>query len=107
MVTVTERAAEKALRIAEKDGLQKVLRVGVRGGGCSGFTYFYEFDEKGPQPDDHVSQVGELTVVVDPKSMKILDGTVLDYDTHPLKGGWRFNNPNATKTCGCGESFST
>jgi iron-sulfur cluster assembly protein len=105
MITVTEKAAKKALNLAERDNAAKILRLGVRGGGCSGLTYFYEFDDK-QRPDDHVWEVAGLTCVCDPKSMKLLDGTVLDYDTNLLKGGFRFTNPQAKRSCSCGESFT-
>ncbi|HET6347137.1 MAG TPA: iron-sulfur cluster assembly accessory protein [Myxococcota bacterium] len=105
MITVTEKAAKKALSLAERDKRAAILRLGVRGGGCVGLTYFYEFDDK-QRPDDHVWDVAGLTVVCDPKSMKILEGTVLDYDTNLLKGGFRFNNPQAKRACSCGESFT-
>jgi iron-sulfur cluster assembly protein len=105
MITVTERAAKKALVLAQRDGKQPVLRVGVRGGGCSGLSYYIDFDE-GPRDDDQRLEIAGLTIVVDPKSLKFLEGTELDYDTNLLKGGFRFNNPLAKRSCGCGESFS-
>lgn len=105
MITVTERAAEKAIKLAERDGKPKVLRVGVRGGGCSGMSYFFDFDDA-PRADDKVWEVKGLTVVCDPKSLTLLEGTELDYDTNLLKGGFKFHNPQAKRSCGCGESFS-
>ncbi|MEO1172474.1 MAG: iron-sulfur cluster assembly accessory protein [Myxococcota bacterium] len=111
MLTVTERAAEKALNLAERDGKPPVLRIGVRGGGCSGMSYFMDFDQKGPRETDHRLEVaspdGEtLTVLVDPKSMKFLDETQLDFETKILAGGFKFNNPRAKRSCSCGESFT-
>ena len=105
MITVTERAAKKALTIAAKEGKQPVLRVGVKGGGCSGLSYFMDFDDAPRDSDVRLDVLG-LTVLCDPKSLKILEGTELDYDTNLLRGGFRFNNPNAKHSCGCGESFS-
>lgn len=105
MIRVTERAAAKASEMAEKQGVPKILRVGVRGGGCSGFSYYLEFDDK-PREGDHKLEIGALTVVVDPKSLLYLDGTEVDYVPSLLKGGFKFNNPNAKQSCSCGESFS-
>lgn len=105
MITVTDKAARKAVLLAEKKGVAKVLRLGVRGGGCSGYSYSLEFDDSN-RDGDHIMEVGDLTVRVDPKSLKLLDGMELDYDTNLLRGGFRFNNPNARRSCGCGESFS-
>ncbi|MEK7704879.1 MAG: iron-sulfur cluster assembly accessory protein [Myxococcota bacterium] len=104
MIKVTERAAAKALLLAAKEQKGKVLRVGVRGGGCSGLSYFLDFDDR--RDDDAVLQVGELTVVCDPKSLKYVDATELDYEASLLKGGFRFNNPLAKRSCSCGESFA-
>jgi iron-sulfur cluster assembly protein len=105
MVTVTEKAANKAVSLAVRDNIPPTLRLGVRGGGCSGLTYFYEFETQ-QKASDHVWTVGGLTVLCDPKSMGLLAGTVLDYDSHLLKGGFRFTNPQAARSCSCGESFS-
>jgi len=105
MIQVTERAAQKAIQLAEREGRPKVLRIGVRGGGCSGFSYFLEFTEDF-RPDDAVTEVGELKVLCDPKSVRLMDGTELDYETSLLKAGFRFTNPQAQRTCSCGESFA-
>ena len=105
MITVTGKAAKKALALAAKDNIPAMLRLGVRGGGCVGLTYFYAF-ETVQKPTDHMWEVEGLTVVCDPKSMRLLTGTVLDYDTHLLKGGFRFTNPQAVRSCSCGESFT-
>jgi iron-sulfur cluster assembly protein len=93
------------------DGVAAVLvaralghRVGVRGGGCSDFTYFYDWGS--PRHNDTVLEVAGLKVVVDPKSLKILEGTELDYESNLLAGGFKFKNPNAKKSCSCGDSFS-
>ena len=106
MITFTERAAKKALRLATEENKPPVMRVGVRGGGCSGFNYFYELDSSGARDNDLVLEFYGLTVLLDPKSGVVLKGTEVDYETNLLKGGWKFNNPNAQKSCGCGESFS-
>lgn len=106
MLTVTERAAEKALQLAERDGKPPVLRIGVRGGGCSGMSYFMDFEVREARETDHRMEVAGLTVLVDPKSAKFLEQTELDFDTKILSGGFRFNNPQAKRSCSCGESFT-
>ncbi len=105
MLTVTEKAAKKALELAERDGKQPVLRVGVKGGGCAGYSYFMDFDETAREGDT-VLEVAGLTVRCDPKSQKILGETTLDYETNLMNHGFRFKNPLAKRSCGCGESFS-
>jgi len=81
------------------------LRMGVRGGGCSGMSYVLEFDsEKGPH--DKEFDIDGVKIVVDKKSYLYLNGTTLDYVTQGLTGGFTFVNPNAKSSCGCGTSFS-
>ncbi|MDE2206885.1 MAG: iron-sulfur cluster assembly accessory protein, partial [Armatimonadetes bacterium] len=83
-----------------------VLRVGVRGGGCSGLSYYLELAEA-PRAGDTELDAHGITVVVDPKSLKHITGLVLDYSTkNLLEGGWKFSNPNAARSCGCGTSFT-
>jgi iron-sulfur cluster assembly protein len=105
MLTVTEKAAQKALSLATIEGKPKVLRIGVRGGGCSGLSYFMDFDDT-PRDGDRVFDVAGLTVRCDPKSLPFLDETTLEYETNLMNAGFRFHNPKAKKSCGCGESFS-
>lgn len=106
MVIVTPRAARKAHALAEQEGVPPVLRLGVRGGGCSGLSYFYVFEQP-PRPGDEVWQVEGLQVCCDQKSLKFLDGCELDYEEGSLlKRGFRFRNPQAKRSCSCGESFS-
>lgn len=105
MLTVTEKAAQKALALAERDGKPKVLRVGIQGGGCSGLSYFLDFDDR-EREGDIVFEVAGLTVRCDPKSYKLLEGTTLEYETNLMNHGFRFHNPNVKRTCGCGESFA-
>ena len=105
MVIVTERAARKALSLADRAGKPARLRVGVRGGGCSGLSYFYDFDAEQREGDLEQDYFG-LTVACDPKSLKFLEGTELDFDAHALRGGFRFSNPGAKRSCSCGESFA-
>jgi len=107
MITVTDKALGRTKRQAGKEGREPVLRVGVRGGGCSGFSYFMELIDRGGVTDqDSVLERDGVTIVCDPKSLKLIDGMTLDFDTNLLTGGYRFHNPNAKKSCSCGTSFS-
>lgn len=81
------------------------LRLGVKGGGCSGLTYDINFENETKQ-GDKVADIGGVKVFVDFKSYLYLRGTTLDFSTDPLNGGFAFVNPNAKKSCGCGTSFS-
>ncbi len=107
MIQLTEKAKEKIseLRDAEGYGDAFNVRVSVKGGGCSGLMYDLGFDDK-TTPADKVFEDKGVKVLVDKKSMLYLIGTTLDF-TDGLNGkGFQFINPNATRTCGCGESFS-
>ena len=107
MITVSENAKEHALALmlAEKHPEGSFIRVGVDGGGCSGLSYKLEFDHQLKEGDQEFSDKG-IKIVVDRKSFLYLVGTELDY-TGGLNGkGFIFKNPNASRTCGCGESFS-
>lgn len=109
-ITVTERAAERINEIRLNKGLQQdvPLRIKVVGGGCSGLTYAFDFDEEGAKQEQHDQKFEDhgIPLVVDMRSFLYLAGTELDF-TDGLKGkGFHFNNPNAARTCSCGESFS-
>ncbi len=107
MITVTENAKNHALELirAENRPLDTFIRVGVEGGGCSGLSYKLEFDNQMKEGDQQFEDKG-IKIVVDRKSFLYLVGTELEY-TGGLNGkGFVFNNPNANRTCGCGESFS-
>jgi iron-sulfur cluster assembly protein len=105
VLIITEKAFDKVRRLAQKDGLDPVLRVGVKGGGCTGLSYFMDFDAK-VRETDHVIESDEVRILCDPKSLEFLKETTLDYDTNLLSGGFKFKNPQAKKTCSCGESFT-
>jgi iron-sulfur cluster assembly protein len=107
-VQITEVAAQEVKKvIAEQKMSESVaLRIGVTGGGCSGFEYKLEFDESVNAETDLVTEVHGVRVAVDKKSALYLDGTEIDYHESFEKRGFVFNNPNATKSCGCGSSFS-
>ena len=105
-ITVTEKAAKQVRQIMEENKIPEnySLRVSVKGGGCSGFTYNLGFD--GEEKDgDTIFKENGLNIVVDGKSLFYLMGMELDYSDGLNGKGFIFNNPNATKTCGCGESF--
>jgi iron-sulfur cluster assembly protein len=106
IVTLTPAAMKELRRLQKVQGLGAAgLRLGVKGGGCSGLSYTVNFDtEVGPH--DQVYDVEDIRVIVDMKSAIYLQGTQLDYQTDLLSGQFKFSNPNATKSCGCGESFS-
>lgn len=107
MITVTDAAKERALLLISEENhpTESFIRVGVDSGGCSGLSYKLEFDHV-MQPNDQVFEDKGLKIVVDRKSFLYLAGTELDY-TGGLNGkGFVFVNPNASRTCGCGESFS-
>ena len=106
-VTITARAASEIRKIMDTKGIPEGygLRVGVRGGGCSGLSYFLD-TENAPLERDKVIDAHGVQVFVDPKSMLYLQGTTLDYVTGLMESGFKFINPRATKSCGCGESFS-
>ena len=107
MVQITVNAAKQIRRMVGKRGRGETgLRLGVKAGGCSGFEYTFAW-ETAPSPSDFVFEgVEGARLFVDPKSLRLLDGTVLDYDTSLLSKGFIANNPHATGTCGCGISFS-
>lgn len=106
-ITMTERAAEKIRGVfAEHDMPEEAaLRVGIKGGGCSGFSYTLDVTDQ-PADDDEVFESNGVRIACDPKSYLYLNGTEIDYNDELLKGGFVFNNPNAKRSCGCGASFS-
>lgn len=106
MITVTESAKNQAIRLMNEEGqVGYFIRVGVEGGGCSGLRYQLTFDNKETEDDKSFEDNG-IKVVVDKKSFLYLVGTTLDYSGGLNGKGFVFSNPNAERTCGCGESFS-
>lgn len=106
MVTVTENAKNQAIRLMKEDGKDGYfIRVGVEGGGCSGLRYQLTFDNQETE-NDKVFEDNGIKVVVDKKSFLYLVGTTLDFSGGLNGKGFIFSNPNAERTCGCGESFS-
>ena len=106
-VKLTEKAALEVKRIKEeqKFGEDTLLRVGVAGGGCSGFSYKLEFDKTYDEKMDSKTDQHGVSVVVDKKNALYLDGTTVDFYDGLEKRGFTFDNPNAVKSCGCGSSF--
>lgn len=105
MVTLTDIAADKLrgfLASQEADG-EVGLRVGVRGGGCSGFQYALALDEK--RDDDEIFEHGGIPVIVDPASLRYVDGSQVDYTESLMGSGFEVTNPNVVASCGCGSSF--
>ena len=106
MIKVTDNAKSKALQLMSEDGKNGYfIRVGVKGGGCSGHMYELDFDNTLNESDKSFEDNG-IKVVVDKKSFLYLVGTTLDFSGGLNGKGFVFNNPNADRTCGCGESFS-
>jgi iron-sulfur cluster assembly accessory protein len=107
-VILSEGAAREIRNIIQQQELEadKIrLRVGVKGGGCSGFSYLLDLTESQKDTDEVFEQHG-IKIVVDPKSLLYLSGTTIDFKDEIMGRGFVFQNPNATATCGCGSSFS-
>jgi iron-sulfur cluster assembly accessory protein len=111
-VLITEPAMRQLAALMQQQGVGKVLRVGVRSGGCSGMSYTMDFIEnEGIQADDErytyePADAPSFEVVCDPKSLLYIYGMQLDFSSALIGGGFNFTNPNATQTCGCGSSFA-
>jgi iron-sulfur cluster assembly accessory protein len=106
LVTLTAKAVEMVKDAIKTEGLETHgIRIGVQGGGCSGFQYSMDF-EKEPRPDDISFEQEGLKVFVDPMSSMYLQGVIVDYVVGVQGAGFKFNNPNARNTCGCGSSFT-
>ncbi len=105
MITLTDSAAQKVAQLIEAEGSDLALRVAVKSGGCSGFSYDMYFDSD-IAADDVTLTFGQVKVVVDPASAPMLEGASLDYKDGLTEQGFSISNPNATRSCGCGKSFS-
>ena len=106
MITLTDTAAVKVKELLDAEGDPELaLRVAVRPGGCSGFSYEMFFDGD-VAADDELAEFGGVKVIVDPSSAQLLTGATLDYKDGLQQAGFSINNPNATRSCGCGQSFS-
>ena len=108
-VQVTERALKRIRAAMEKEGVSLTeggLRLGVMGGGCSGLSYSIKFDTR-PRERDRIYEFNGVRVFIDPKSFVYLHGMTLDYEETLMRQGFNFINPNSTRSCGCGSSFSS
>ena len=108
MIKVSDHAKEKAIQLMTEDGFrpfEDYIRVGVKSGGCSGLEYVLKFDNQRTDSDQLFEDNG-IKIIVEKKSILYLAGTVLEYSGGLNGKGFIFNNPNANRTCGCGESFS-
>ncbi|BAN04158.1 iron-sulfur cluster insertion protein ErpA [Ilumatobacter coccineus YM16-304] len=109
MITLTDPAAAKVGELLAAEGAEELaLRVAVRPGGCSGFSYemFFDGDIAGDDTTAEYGDDGKVRVVVDPASAQLLEGATLDYKDGLDQSGFAITNPNASRTCGCGQSFS-
>ena len=110
-VTLTEKAEShlQAFLVNSANGANdntKGIRISVKDGGCSGYEYGMDITSK-PKPDDLVFEQGQVTLYIEPKSAPLLEGVVIDFVDGVMDSGFKFTNPNATDTCGCGKSFKT
>jgi iron-sulfur cluster assembly protein len=108
MIKVSDIAKKKVIELMNDDGFEPTkhyVRVGVKSGGCSGLSYDLSFDKE-QKDDDKVFEDNDVKIIVDKKSFLYLVGTTLEYSGGLNGTGFVFNNPNAQRTCGCGESFS-
>ena len=103
LISVTSKAIAEIKKLITKE--QKGLRIGVKGGGCSGLSYVLDFIEES-RADDKTIEVDSIKFFIDPKSAIYLNGTQLDFSDGLTGTGFNFSNPNVKKTCGCGSSFS-
>ena len=104
-INVTPKAIQKIRQTFEKQGVEGYLRLGILGGGCSGLSYQFKFETK-TRATDKVFDYEGVKVIVDPKSFLYLSGLTLDYKESLMQSGFVFDNPHATKNCGCGSSFA-
>ena len=108
-ITLTELAATRIKGIIQGENLpneQTRLRVGVKGGGCSGFSYMLDLTEEPRGENDEEMESHGVKILIDNKSFLYLDGTEIDFKEDVIQSGFVFKNPNATSTCGCGSSFT-
>lgn len=107
-ITITEFATERISDMLRRNQLkidEAYLRIGLRSGGCSGYSYLFEFTDVHTE-HDKVLQFGDLRICIDKKSYLFLNGMEIDYEETPFKSGVKLNNPAAKRTCGCGESIA-
>ena len=106
-ITISEKAAEAAkLQLEKRNTPESYLRLGIKGGGCSGFSYVLMFEDDPPKDRDLVFEQHGVKIVIDKKSIVYLNGAILDWEKTLLKQGFKFINPNEKSSCGCGHSFT-
>jgi len=105
-ITVTEGARKRLIELFEKHPNARGLRVGIRGGGCSGYSYLFEFDDNEPVETDRIFDFGDFRIYVDSKSYFYLNGSELDFIDELMGKRFQFQNPNVKSTCGCGDSVA-
>jgi iron-sulfur cluster assembly protein len=106
-LTITDKAVEFARKkLAARGTPDAAIRLGIKGGGCSGFSYVIQFEDDPPRERDRVFEVGGVRFVVDKKSLIYLAGSALDYEQTLMFQGFKFRNPNEASSCGCGHSFT-
>ena len=104
-ITISDSAAKEIVRQGAKRGTpDSAIRIGIRGGGCTGFAYLFEWDDEPPREHDAVFEALGARVFVDPKSLLYFRGTELDFVRGMMGHGFKFNNPNVKGSCGCGDS---
>ena len=108
MISLTSNAATEIRRIMKESSLSDnvPIRLGIKGGGCAGFTYYFDFEQKEPDKFDRNFESQEINIIVDRKSLLYIDGTEIDFNTSLMERGFKFNNPKANAACGCGTSFT-
>ena len=108
LIKITQSAVDKiqALWAEHSKPAGTMVRVGIKGGGCSGFSYTFSFEQNPPTKFDHVIAEGDVKLIIDKKSAIYMAGTELEYENTLMKSGFVFKNPRAKTTCGCGSSFS-
>ncbi|NEO84026.1 MAG: iron-sulfur cluster assembly accessory protein [Spirulina sp. SIO3F2] len=105
-ILLSDAALAHLRQLRDQQGQDLCLRVGVRGGGCSGMSYTMDFEQtENIKPDDEVYDYDGFQIISDPKSLLYIYGMMLDYSNALIGGGFQFTNPNANQTCGCGKSF--
>eukprot|EP00850_Spirogloea_muscicola_P025072 SM002129S06878 [mRNA] locus=s2129:1053:1581:- [translate_table: standard] len=106
-ISLTDKALKHLARMRQDQAQDLCLRIGVRQGGCSGYSYVMDFEDREKvRPSDSLIEYDGITMVCDTKSMLFLFGLQLDYSDALIGGGFSFSNPNASATCGCGKSFA-
>ena len=104
-ITVTENAAQRVQKFLQNRGKGIGLRVGIKTSGCSGLSYLLEYADQ-TSAEDLIFESRGIKIIIDPKSFTYLDGTEIDYSREGFNEGFKFANPNAKASCGCGESFN-